>query len=210
MGGYLFHKPTSLDEFKLIAPFVETNNLVGSANLIDYAFDVYPETGSIMIGCTVVDPQGKSGLWYFSDVPEFQTVSQWFDTQKTLVPRDTLENTLLALSQIPQFHSNDFHIEDIWNAIKGVASDVWSGVKEVASGLAPIIPFVAPLLMDKPQLKKTLKMTKEISKAADRVRDQKGGNKTPKTKVPVPKKTVPLVPSGSSKPLPAAPKRAGK
>jgi hypothetical protein len=211
-GGYLFHKPTSMDEFKLQAPFVETNNLVGSTNLIDYAFDVYPEMGSIMIGCTVIDPQGRSGLWYLSDVPEFQTVSQWFDTQKTIVPRDTLEHALLALSQIPQFHSNDFHVSDIWSSIKNMASDVWSGVKELASGAAPLIPYVAPFLMDKNTLKQTMKTTKEVAKTADHIRNAKyDKNKMKKIAESASKaaSVTPKPPARTKKPSPP-PSKGGK
>jgi hypothetical protein len=141
-GGYLFQKPNSMQEFDFSAPFL--SDIVGNN---DFSFDIIPNYGILVLGCQVQDTSGQAAQWFYSDVVEWSTNSQAWKTEQVMVLSSDLEKILLALSKIPQFHTNDFHLSDIWDAIKDVASDIWGGIKDVVGTVGPIAMAAAPLLL---------------------------------------------------------------
>jgi len=148
LGGYAYRKPTSMEEFVLTAPYTPGSlEIYGSGTFKDFCFPIYPKTGTILLGNTVLDANGKNGYWTFCDSVEFETVNQWFDTERLHLPSSSLERVLSCLSTLPQFHTNDFHLSDLWSGIKSFASDIWSGVKDVVATVAPYAPLIAPFVM---------------------------------------------------------------
>jgi len=146
-GAYLFHKPVSAEEFSLTRTFYPDPSIPVYQQ--DFVTEILPISGPILIGARVTDPNGRSGYWTPSASIEFETLSQWFETEQVHLASDQLEKALVALTALPQYHTNDFHLSDIWDGIKSFASDVWSGIKEV-------VPIVAPLigpLLSKPKAK---------------------------------------------------------
>lgn len=188
LGGYVFRKPTSMEEFVMNTPYVPGSlNHDGSGLFEDFAFPLYPHTGILLIGNTVLDANGKNGYWTFCDSIEFETVNQWFDTERFHMPSSSLERVLSCLSALPQFHTNDFHLSDLWSGIKSFASDVWSGVKDVVATVAPYAPLIAPFVMSsKPKGTPVKSPTSTVPLKAD--------VKAP-VKVAVPKKAAASVPA---------------
>jgi len=141
-GAFLFHKPVDDEQFMLRRPSYPNAQITGGQ---DYVTDVLPSVGPLVICARVTDPNGRAGYWTPSSGIEFETLNQWFETERVHLASRDLERAMTALTAIPQYHTNDFHLSDLWEGIKSFASDVWSGIKEVVPVVAPI----AGMLMNK-------------------------------------------------------------
>lgn len=140
-GMYGFLKPTSpsdLDMRTCVYLNVDEEN--------EYVFDLFPRTDYLTIQANVTIPDGRQGYFTPAHHIEFETLSQWFDSDESPLNKDDLDTALRVVGRLPQWHENDLHFSDIWEGIKSFASSAWDGVKEMASAVAPFAPLV-PLLL---------------------------------------------------------------
>jgi len=142
IGAYVFRKPNSFQELEMVAP--SRGGTVSGTAEIDYSFELFPIASPIVISSKVVAsaPSGQAGYWTSCDVVEFSTLNQWINTTtKRVLPND-LDSFLAKLSDIPQYHTNEFHFSDIWDGITSFFGGVWDVVKEVAPVVGPLIPLL--------------------------------------------------------------------
>jgi len=224
IGGYVFRKPTSMDELAMTAP--SRGGTVPGTSEIDFSFELFPTAGPLVIACKipVSTPTGSSGYWTTADVVEFTSLFKWFTTKIEMTDDPLLlDRFLMHLARIPQYHTNDFHFSDIWEGIKDFFGGVWDTVKEVAPVVAPLIPFLLSPSGGNPNSPgagtvKAPRPQKEQLRAVETVHDSLVNSYTKKdfasslqhslrlfkpkkpTKVAVPEKSKPH-------PLPSAPKK---
>lgn len=143
-GMYGFLKPTAISDLEM-EPFEFTTDAAGSP-FVEFVFDIYPKSDYLVIATNVVDANGRQGYTTHAYSAEYETFNQWAELQVASVNSTHLDTALRALSAVPQWHTNDFHIDDIWGWIKDAAGAVWGGIKEVASVAGPLLPVAAALL----------------------------------------------------------------
>lgn len=142
-GMYGFLKPTATTDLDMRSfEFISLEN----ADFVDTVFDIYPQSDYLALGSNVIDPNGRQGYLTFAYSVEYETFNQWAELQVTDVSSKDVDTALRALSAVPQWHTNSFHVDDIWNFIKDAAGAVWGGIKEVASVAGPLIPIAAALV----------------------------------------------------------------
>jgi len=142
-GMYGFLKPTAISDLDML-PF-EFATSFDYANT-EFLFDIFPRTDFLALNSTVLTSQGHDGYLTFAYTVEFESFNQWATLDESNVSAQQVDVALRALAVMPQWHTNSFHIDDIWNWIKDAAGAVWGGVKEVASVAGPLLPVAAALL----------------------------------------------------------------
>lgn len=136
-GMYAFLKPTKTSDFDMTTFQYETDD-----DQEETVFNLLPESDYLAIQANVNIADGRQGIFTPAHHIEFETLSQWHDTEVDPMRVEVLNDVLSVVSYMPQYHENDFHIADLWQGIKTFASDVWSGVKEVGSTLLPLAPLL--------------------------------------------------------------------
>lgn len=142
-GMYGFLKPTSVTDLEMLM-FEFASQPVDPVT--EYVFDIFPASDYLALCSTVITPAGRQGYMTFSYSVEFETFSQWSELKVADVSAPHLDLALRALSAVPQWHTNEFHVSDVWNWIKDAAGAVWGGVKEVAGVAATVLPIAAAVL----------------------------------------------------------------
>jgi len=141
-GMYGFLKPTSADDFNLQVyelPDFQLNTAAGS----EMVFDLYPKSDFLALVAQVNIAAGQTGYWTLGAAVEFTTQNQWIELHCADLSHEEMQMALDFLVNVPQWHTNALHWDDIWESIKGAARDTWSAVKEIA----PIALAAAPLLL---------------------------------------------------------------
>lgn len=141
-GMYGFLKPTSADDLNMQVYELPDDNAAQNVGN-DMVFDLYPKSDFLVVVPQVTIAGGQSGYWTVGAAVEFTTMNQWIELHTSALTHEQLESALDFLSQVPQWHTNSLHWDDIWGAIKDAARDTWSMVKEIA----PIAVAAAPLLL---------------------------------------------------------------
>jgi len=143
-GMYGFLKPTSEDDFEMkVFQFTSSSSDIP----VDYVFELIPESDFLAIHAQVITTNGQQGYWTPAYNVEYESVSQWTELRVSEADDNDLLRALQLLSNVPQWHENDFHFSDIWDWVKDAASSVWNGVKDVASTVGPLALAAAPLLL---------------------------------------------------------------
>jgi len=138
-GMYGFLKPTSMDDFDMsVYQFSSATSVVQNDNV----FNLIPESDYLLIHSQVVDPNGRQGYWTPAYNVEYESISQWSDLKTADAGPNDLNRALALLPDVPQWHENEFHLDQIWGWIKNTASDIWSGIKEVAPVALAAAPFI--------------------------------------------------------------------
>lgn len=210
IGAYAFRKPTSSVDFDVYSPTIISpgfmipptfvQNYISSGG--DMAFTFYPRVSPICMTIRILDVNGKQGFFTSCDVLEYTTLNQLIDSETDpATAAADLDEVLSVVAAIPQFHTNDFHLSDLWDAIKGVASDVWGGIKEVASVAAPFIPMI---LGDPPGAngakgKEQHPLAQVANQLASKAKQHPPTTKKHRNAPPPPKTTVKAAPKLSAK-----------
>jgi hypothetical protein len=150
IGGYCFRKPTSPSDFETYAPtlsvpgFMASPSFLLSVGIGDSSFILYPKVSPLVIVTNISDANARLGFYTICDAIEFGTLNQLIDSHPDLDAVDVnLDRVLSVLATVPQCHTNDFHIGDIWDWITGKASDAWDWVTDNAASIIPAaLPFV--------------------------------------------------------------------
>lgn len=153
-GAYLFLKPSRVTDFDFLTEFVPTNAVatgnvtMGQSGPTHTAwFYILPESDFITISLNLVDLAGPAGYWTVRTDIEYSSVDQW----RNLVPPDinnkVLDEALPLIAAAPQFHTNDFHLSDLWDWLKGAASKVANAITEYGPSVLKAAAIVAPLLL---------------------------------------------------------------
>jgi len=143
-GMYGFLKPTSSTDMKMTVFQTQSGPEESSE---DAAFLILPDSDYLVVYAEINIADGRQGYFTPCHHIEFDTLNQWFDCEVTDLRPGEVQQTLQIVGRLPQWHENDFHISDLWEGIKSVASDIWNGIKEVGSTVGPYLPLVAPLLL---------------------------------------------------------------
>jgi len=89
----------------------------------------------------------RTGYWTVRADIEYSSIDQWRSLQMPNVRKDDLERALTLIAAAPQFHTNDFHISDLWNWVKNAAKSVGNAIVEYGPTVLKIATAVAPLLL---------------------------------------------------------------
>lgn len=140
-GLYGFLKPTSSTDFEMDSFQYSTDG-----DDFEYVFDILPKSDYLTIQASIETDAGRQGIFTPCHHIEFETLSQWFSTDTARGLPTDLDFALRAMSNMAQWHENDFHLSDIWEGIKSAASSVWGGIKEVGSAIAPFAPLALAMI----------------------------------------------------------------
>lgn len=157
-GMYGFHKPTGESDFDLLREFAiasddETAERLSMFPLLsDTGFDLIPETSYLGIAYDVTRvngavPGGITAYWTRAFGVEYITNDQWRALSKSNLAPENLTAALHLLSETPQWHTNEFHLSDLWNTIKSFARDVVQGVIDYGPTVLKGATMLAPLLI---------------------------------------------------------------
>lgn len=157
-GMYGFLKPLSEQDFDYLNEYTRSTNgdtkesLHVFPQLSDAAFIIIPETAYLGIAFDInrpagTFPTGVTGYWTRAYGIEFLTNDQWRSLSRSNLSPEVLEIALHLISETPQWHENEFHIEDLWNSIKSFANKVVNGVLEYGPTVLKGATMLAPLLL---------------------------------------------------------------
>lgn len=157
-GMYGFLKPMQEEDFDLLSEFVRasegetTEKLSVFPSLSDAAFLIIPDTSYIGVAFDVnkpsgVFPTGVTAYWTRAFGIEFITNDQWRSLTRSTLSPEIVELALHLISELPQWHENEFHISDLWEGIKSFASRVANGIMEYGPSVIKGATMLAPLLL---------------------------------------------------------------
>jgi len=144
-GMYGFLKPTSSEDMRMRVftfPGPAQTESIGGFNS-ELVFRIYPDTDYLCVIANVNIDAGQVGYITNAVSVEYTTLNQWISVKYGTVSEEEFQCALQCLTQVPQWHTNGLHWDDIWGWIKSTAKDVWSGIKEIA----PLAAAAAPLLL---------------------------------------------------------------
>lgn len=153
-GAYLFLKPSRVSDFDFLTEFVPTNAVAG-ANVTEGQsgpthtawFYILPESDFITISLNLIDLAGPAGYWTVRTDIEYSSVDQWRNLVTPDINTRVISEALPLIAAAPQFHTNDFHLSDLWNWVKGAASKVANAITEYGPSVLKVAAMVAPLLL---------------------------------------------------------------
>lgn len=147
-GIYGFLKPedpadfTMISEFTALAPGV-SNGLAEMPDLQDAAFIIIPERAFIVAALSTEVQTGYTGTLTMGYQVEYVSTDQWRELTVSDIHSSTLDMAINGIAHLPQWHKNEWHIDELWNDIRSFASNVAQGVVKYA----PIAAEVASLLL---------------------------------------------------------------
>lgn len=140
-GAYSFMKPTQPSDFD----FIEAYD-VDDSGLCDSYWPLENDSSFLIMGCQIPNTAGAQvGYWIVSFGVEYQTTDKWREIDYPTINYEATKMALVHLADIPQYHKNDVHWNEIWEAIKNVGSGIMHGLMEygprVANGAAAMLGF---------------------------------------------------------------------
>jgi hypothetical protein len=156
-GMYGFIKPTSPSDMADFLGEFETFNVAsidpanfrstGPAGLSDGAF-IMPPNKPYIVMCGIQSASvSRTGVYTMAWQIEYKTLSQWRELAIPETSIQSIEVGVRALASMPQWHKNDFHLDDVWNWLKDAAGTVVNGIIEYGPTVLKGAAMLAPLLL---------------------------------------------------------------
>lgn len=123
-GCYTFIKPTDQSDlsYQKYSPMKTVNDIQ-----VGCSFDLDSQSPYVVMYIRVEVAGGRDGYITFAQGIEYLSNNPFREYQMPRVRPTTFADALYALDEIPQFHCNPTHFEEIWNSMKTVAKDVFEG-----------------------------------------------------------------------------------
>jgi len=154
-GAYAFLKPTSgedfffLDEFSTTTlrsstsiPYTYWENFESVGFLLESPFSALTVAVSLPIVTGATALNGLDGYYTIVHSVEYESTDQWRSLQFGRVGEETLDAALAIIATAPQFHPNDWHIDDIVTYLKGVLKDGAAAIKKYGPQVIDVIQRV--------------------------------------------------------------------
>jgi len=158
LGAYLFLKPSGIQDFEYTNEIVPQNqinnglnfpNVSGNDPVSNAWFYILPTSDFITIALDIPAPAGsdsRTGYWTARTDIEYSSVDQWRSLQLPTIKKEVLEEALALVCAAPQFHTNEFHLSDLWNWVKSAARSVGTALVDygpsVVKTAAAVLPFL--------------------------------------------------------------------
>lgn len=153
-GAYLFLKPSRIADFDFQNEFVPvqtsgpgsiTDGQIGQ--LHDAWFHILPPSDYITISLDLSELTNPTGYWTARTDIEYASVDQWRNLVPPTINTAVIEQAMPLIAAAPQFHTNDFHLSDLWEWVKGAAKKVASAIVDYGPAVVKAAAMVAPLLL---------------------------------------------------------------
>jgi hypothetical protein len=144
LGAYGWHKPVNPDWWQMQSGWkVDVNG-----NLLDLFTPFVPDQGFTVLSASlpaIVGNQPYESVFElrYGTAIEYQTEDNWRDVYEGRLSTAQVEAIMDVVKYLPQFYSNDFHVIDLWNQIKGIAQKILPVAKGVVGAAGAIPQFAA-------------------------------------------------------------------
>jgi len=136
-GIYGFLRPTTITEFEYLN-FVDTDPEYGYVSRTSFPLVTNSEYLTVAITAGVGASTSNTGRKFTIKVChtfEFMSESQWFDKQEPPNNQKTVEEALVTMRAIPNWHENPSHIKDLMDAIFRTGRQVVRGIVDYGPNL---------------------------------------------------------------------------
>jgi hypothetical protein len=141
-GFEMFMKPSSKEVFD----FQKKSHVAPGLGAWNYAARyILPDQDFCVIAASVrsSDLLSRDSYWTLSIGTEYLSEDVWRETAYPTLTVKEFEEAMAIACAIPQYHTNKFHLVDIWNAIKKYTPIV----SKTVDALTPVFEGLLPMLM---------------------------------------------------------------
>lgn len=155
-GVYAFLRPATLASFGLVNEYMPTDAgdlpLGGIPTLTDAAFIIpLQDEGVALTFLYPNTPGAQSGFYTFAFNMEAGPNNPLFPKEPSQLREQDVRHAINFASRLQQFYTNEDHtksiFEEIWEGVKGFASNVASTITEYGPSVVDAAKFILPLLV---------------------------------------------------------------